>query len=142
MRPEPRRLQMVLALSAAVSLCVVGCAKKDVILELSGSIIYEKPRLTRISYDVRDSRPDGAFAVQVEMAGDPGLTATFDITPGIAVHHPMREVQPGVYRGEFSFPPDVVGGPFTVIGRLEHEQAGEVVLRDPALLTISIIDRR
>jgi hypothetical protein len=33
-----------------------------------------------------------------------------------------------------------VGGPFTVFGRVAHEKAGEVVLRDPLPITITLLE--
>jgi hypothetical protein len=62
--------------------------------------------------------------------------ASFDIYPGFAERYPMQETSGGNYSGEFRFPPDEAGGTFSITGRLEHAEAGEVVLRDPDPLTI------
>lgn len=133
----------LLVLAVASLLAAAGCAGRSYTLELSGTIIHDKPRIRSFSYELADLRGEGgALSVSAELRGDQGLEATFDITPDIADHQPMREVEAGVYRGEFAFPPGVTGGPFTVTGRLEHEQAGQVILRDPRLLTIPILDRQ
>jgi hypothetical protein len=101
--------------------------------------MYEKPRIADISFKVSDTRrAGGTVVVDVSLLGDPGLAASFDISPGIAEGEPMQETAEGTYAGRFAFPPDLVGGPFAVIGRLRHEQAGEVVLRDETPLSISL----
>ena len=119
---------------------LAGCASREVVLELQGSLLYEKPRIERVSYSVADARRDGGTVVViVRVVGDPGLDASFDISPEIADHSPMTETNPGSYQGEFSFPPDRTGGPFTVVGRLWHQDAGEVTSKDPQTLSISLI---
>lgn len=110
------------------------------VLELYGTIMYERPRITDISHALTDARLEGGAAVvRITMLGDPGLRASFDISPGIAAGEPMKEIEDGRYAGEFSFPPDIVGGPYTVIGRLRHADAGETVRRDPNALTIPLL---
>jgi hypothetical protein len=123
-------------------LIVAGCARNQMLLDLRGSVMYEKPKIQAIAYTVADDRPDqGKFAVSVSMTGDPGLVATFDIAPGIADRQPMKEVADGKYEGTFTFAPDVFGGPYWITGRLWHEKAGEHLLRDPAPLMITVPSR-
>jgi hypothetical protein len=118
----------------------VACAKRDVTMDVQGAVMYEKPQIEEISHEVADSRREGGTVmVTVRLTGDPGLAASFDIRPNIADHEPLRETEEGSYVGSFSFSPDAVGGPFTIIGRLWHDKAGEIVLRDPNPLTISLI---
>ena len=118
-----------------------GCAGKAKTLQLSASIMYEKPAITEISHTVKDGRPDGdTMVVSVTLIGDPSLVGTFDISPGIAEGVPLREVEGGRYVGEYRFPSEALGGPYTVVGSLEHERAGRVMLRDPHPITISIFD--
>jgi starvation-inducible outer membrane lipoprotein len=121
-------------------LFLTACASKEVVLELRGSIIYERPQISAISHSVADERREGGtVVVTVSVHGDPGLTATFDISPGIVDGRPMTETAPGHYSGQFSFPTDLTGGPFTIIGRLQHEEAGEVTKKDPDPVTISLV---
>lgn len=118
-----------------------GCAVKAKTLQLNAAILYEKPAISDVSHAVEDSRPDGGTTVvTVAMVGDPGLNGTFDISPGIAERVPLREVEGGRYEGEYRLPRETLGGPYTVIGRLEHERAGGVTQRDPHPITISIYD--
>jgi hypothetical protein len=129
-----------ICLLAALGLGAGACGGKRVVLELNASIQYEKPVITSVSHDLTDSRREGGtVAVSVTVYGDPGLEASFDITPGIVNQQPMREVADGRYVGQYAFSPDAVGGPFTIIGRLRHEEAGEVVLRDPDSVSISLL---
>ena len=127
----------------AIGLCALvltGCASRQIMLELQGSVIYEKPRITAISHSVDDGRAEGGtVVVGVRVTGDPGLAATFDISPGIVDGRSMTESAAGHYSGQFSFPPDLTGGPYSIIGRLRHEEAGEVTLRDPEQVTISLV---
>lgn len=124
---------------ALAVIATAGCASKDLVLELQGSVMYEKPRIAEVSYTVADARRDGGtVTIEVRMNGDPGLAASFDISPGIAEFQAMTEVQAGEYAGEYSFPRDFAGGPYTIIGRLRHDRAGEVTLKDPDPLTISL----
>lgn len=118
----------------------VGCAARDVELELQGAVLYEKPRIERVSYSVADARREGGtVVVTVRVIGDPGLAATFDISPEIVDRAPMTEVADGSYEGTFSFPPTRIGGPFTIVGRLAHDRAGEVTSIDPQPLSIALI---
>jgi len=64
--------------------------------------------------------------------------ASFDISPGIAERQQMTEKTAGHYEAEFVFPKNTVGGPFSVFGRVAHEKAGEVVLRDAQPITITL----
>ena len=118
-----------------------GCARRDMVVEIHGAIMYDKPEIRAVSHILEDRRPMGGVAVTVRLQGDPGLEATFDISPEIVDRVPMQEVEAGTYAGRFAFPADPVGGPYTVLGRLQHEDAGEVVQRDPDPITISLIDR-
>ena len=43
----------------------------------------------------------------------------------IAAREPMTETEEGIYVGVFSLPADMFGGPYTITGRLEHDDAGE-----------------
>jgi len=123
-------------------LIVAGCARNQMLLDVRGTVMYEKPKIQAIAYTVADLRTDrGEFVVSVSMTGDPGLVATFDIAPGIADRQPMKEVEDGKYEGKFSFAPDVFGGPYWITGRVWHQKAGEHLLRDPAPLMITVPSR-
>lgn len=130
-------------LSAALPLLVLaGCAGKEMTVEIHGAVMYEKPQIARVSHTVADQRAGGGgLVVTITVLGDPGLRATFDISPEIAARVPLEEIEAGRYEGRFSFPNDQTGGPFTIIGRLLHERAGEVTLRDPDPITITLLDR-
>jgi len=132
-------------LAAAVLMVVAlaGCAGKEMVVDLYGSVIYEKPEIREVSHTLADTRQqDGVAVVRVSILGDPGLVASFDIYPGITERYPMQETSGGEYTGEFRFPADEAGGSFTITGRLEHAEAGEVVQRDPDPLTVSRVNRR
>ena len=104
-----------IALILAVFL--TGCASRELILDVHGAILYEKPEVRGIAYEVADGRREGGqLVVTVRLDGDPGLDASFDITPGVATAEAMREIEDGAYVGRFAFPRDVVGGPFTIPG--------------------------
>ena len=117
---------------------MAGCARRELVIDLYGSIVYEKPEILRVSHEMTDNRREGGtVVVRVTIVGDPGLTASFDIYPGVVDHHPMTETsEGGHYVGEFSFPRDSLGGAFIATGRLAHAEAGDVTLRDPAPLTV------
>jgi hypothetical protein len=117
-----------------------GCAGRGARLDLQGTVLYEKPEIEAISYSVEDDRRSGgAVVVTVSVSGDAGLEGSFDIAPGIVDREQMREIAAGRYEGRFAFPAGVIGGPYTVIGRLQHDKAGEIVLRDPDPLTITLM---
>lgn len=117
-----------------------GCAKREMVVELSGTVMYEKPQIQSVSHTLTDARQEGgSVTVTIAMFGDQGLQASFDIAPGIANRVPMTETTAGSYAGEFTFPPETVGGPFTILGRVFHGKAGEVVLRDPESVTIPLL---
>jgi hypothetical protein len=119
---------------------ISGCAKREMVVELSGTVMYEKPQIQSVSHTLTDERAEGGpVVVKIALLGDPGLQASFDIAPGIANRVAMAETTAGSYSGEFTFPPETVGGPFTILGRLFHEKAGEVVLRDPESITIPLL---
>jgi len=118
---------------------LAACASTQSVLELHGTIMYDRPEIKSLSYALTDSREQGGAAVvKVALMGDPGLSASFDITPGIVDRKPMKETSAGHYEGEFPFPIDLVGGPYTVMGRLRHEAAGEITRPDPNPLTIPL----
>ena len=120
-------------------IAAVGCTRRPMRLELHASIMYEKPRVSEISYQVIDSRGDGGnVVVEVQLQGDAGLEASFDISPGITERESMTEAAAGRYVGRFVFPSTVVGGPYTITGRLRHDEAGEVILKDSTSLTIPL----
>lgn len=132
---------IVVGVALAASLISAACARKKLVMELSGSVMYEKPRIEQISHTLSDARSeDGIVSVRIVMLGDPGLKASFDISPGIADHQPMTESPAGRYVAEFAFPGNIEGGPFTIFGRVWHEKAGEVILRDSQPITITIIE--
>jgi hypothetical protein len=110
-------------------------------MELSGSVMYDKPKIISVTHTLADARSEGGVvSVRIVMVGDPGLKATFDISPGIAQREPMTESAEGSYVGRFDFPKSTVGGPFTIFGRVAHEKAGEVVLRDVQPITITVFE--
>jgi len=120
-----------------------GCAGKKMTLEVSGKVMYEKPGIESVSYTVTDQRPDGgAYLVEITMIGDLGLAASFDITPDMADRQPMGEEPDGTYSASFAFPEGVVGGPYTLTGRLSHPGAGDVVRTAPGSLTVPLPSRR
>jgi hypothetical protein len=140
MRHGRQSLLLVLPV-LALSLGAGACARQHLVVEVSGSVMYEKPRILKVSHLLRDARETGgAVSVQVTLVGDPGLRASFDITPEVADRRPMREAEPGTYRAEMSLPPTLFGGPFTVTGRLEHPDAGEVTQVDPEPINISLVE--
>lgn len=136
------RTRTSIGAAGGLILCTLtACAHNQMLLEMSAAVVYDKPQIESVSHELEDSRSTGGAAVvKVTMAGDPGLEASFDIYPEIAENLPLKEIARGSYTGEFSFPSSVVGGPFTVIVRLRHEEAGEVVWRDPNLITIPLGD--
>ena len=130
------------ALAGAALLVLAGCGGSKHVLELHGAVMYDKPEIISVSHVLTDRREQGGAAVvRVTLQGDPGLVATFDISPDIAKLEPMTETGEGTYAGDFSLPPSVFGGPYTIVGRLKHEDAGEMVRRDPEPLTITLLDR-
>ena len=128
----------ILLLALSISLVSPGCAKRH-ILEVSSTVMYDRPRIAKVAHELADLREEsGSVVAKVEVIGDPGLEASFDIYPGIVERYPMNESSPGHYLGEFRFPDDLTGGPYTLIARLRHETAGETVWRDPNLMTIPL----
>lgn len=127
-----------LAILVAIPL-FAGCASREMVLEMQGSILYEKPAIASIQHTVSDARRDGGHVVvSVQMTADPGLQASFDILPGVVVRQDLRENSAGEYEGAFAIPRDLIGGPYTIIGRVRHDAAGEVTAKDPISLTISL----
>lgn len=125
-------------IAGLLAMCLLAsCARNPMILRVSGTIMYDKPKIEQVSHDLEDAREEGGAAVlKVSMVGDPGLKASFDIYPGVVEGRPMSEIAEGSYSGEFSLPEEVVGGPFTVVVRLRDEVAGETVWRDSKLIII------
>ena len=131
-----------LACACALLAVAHGCARDRMVLELRSTVLYEKPRIRQISHTLSDARADGGrITIQVQMLGDQGLKASFDIGPGVVSQHPMAEAEAGRYVGEFLLPQEVSGGPYSIVGRLRHEKAGEVIMRDSETLTIPLLDR-
>lgn len=130
-----------LLIGALALLLPAGCASRDMVVEIHGAVMYDKPEIEAVSHVLEDRRPAGGVVVLVTLQGDPGLAATFDISPDIVDRVSMQEVEAGTYTGRFAFPANPGGGPYTVLGRLRHEDAGEVVLRDQEPITISLTDR-
>ena len=123
-------------------LVVAGCARNQMLLDLRGTVMYEKPQIRQISHAVADSDAEpGMVVVAITMLGDPGLAATFDISPGVTERQAMKEVEDGRYEGKFSFARDIFGGPYWVTGHLRHDVAGEHVLRDPTPVMIAVPSR-
>lgn len=116
---------------------LAGCARNAAVLELHPAVVYEKPKIARISHSVLDQRTEGGAAVvTVEMDADPGLQASFDIYPDVAERIGMEEIESGRYVGRMTMPPDRAGNTYTITGRVRHEKAGESVIRDPEPLII------
>lgn len=131
-------MAVILAAMTLVS-CAGAASDKKMLLELRAAIVYERPGIVSVEHTLEDRRREGGdVVVRVTLRGDPGLAAEFDITPDVAERQPMEEREPGAYAGEFRFPATRTGGPFTVIGRLRHDAAGEVVLRDPRALIVTL----
>jgi hypothetical protein len=129
-------------LCVAFLLIVTGCARGGLVMDLSGGVMYEKPHIEDVTHSLTDGRTEGGPVVlNIVMHADPGLRASFDISPGIASREPLKETTSGIYEGTFSFNETTVGGPYSLFGRVSHEKAGEVVLRDPRPITITILDR-
>ena len=138
-----KRIGTGLLLGIGLLLTLTGCARKDLTLEISGKVMYEKPRIASVSYTASDQRPEGgAYLVDITLVGDPGLAATFDITPELADGLPLVEGPDGTYSARFASPAGVVGGPYTVTGRLSHPEAGDVVRQDSTSLTVPLPSRR
>jgi hypothetical protein len=116
-----------------------GCASREMVLELQGSVLYDKPSILSVTHSIEDRRGDGGtVVVTVRVKADPGLDASFDISPGIVERHALSESSAGAYEGAFALPRDLVGGPFTIIARARHAEAGEVTAKDPVPLTIAL----
>ena len=133
-KTAPRWLPIVIGLATLAS-----CASREMVLEVQGSILHDKPGISSVTHSVADGRQDGGtVVVSVRMLADPGLTASFDISPGIVERKDLPETSAGEYEAEFALPVDLVGGPFTIIARVRHAEAGEVTAKDPVPLTISL----
>ena len=136
---KTRRIRMMLlgAVLLAGSALLVSFAFRDAI------VFFFSP--TELLAEQR--RPDqllrvGGLVVTGSLVRGESETATFDITPEMADRQPMREGPDGTYSARYAFPAGVVGGPYTVTGRLSHSDAGDVVRQDPASLTVPLPSRR
>jgi hypothetical protein len=132
---------IVLLAALALAASAQGCATRKVLIEVSGAVLYEKPKIERVTHQLVDRRAAGGRAVlEIAMWGDPGLAASFDILPGVAERAPMKESADGAYSGAFAFEEDTLGGPYTLIVRLRHDAAGEATWRETELITIPLQD--
>lgn len=139
MKTQPRINRAGAWWIAAIAL-LAACSQRQLVLELQTSVLYEKPSIASVSHVAIDSRNvGGGFELSLTMEGDPGLEASFDISPGIVDRQAMVEVGPGRYEARFEFPAGTIGGPYTVVGRLAHPEAGEVTRRDPESLSIGLV---
>lgn len=139
MRFARRRAPLIPVL--VVLLAGVACARQRFMVEVSGTVMYEKPRILKVSHTIQDLRATGGpVSVRVTLQGDPGLRASFDITPDVADRLPMRETAPGTYSAEFALPETLFGGPYTVTGRLEHPDAGEATQADPDAIAVGLLE--
>lgn len=139
-------------LGLVVSMPALGCAgRKSAELEINREVRYDRPELRTVTSKWTDAQDPRPLRLQVEIAGDSGLAATFDIQ-GVADHQEMQETtRPGVYRGGFVFSDDQTGS-FPIVGRLSHPQAGEVTrpsapvtrepLFKPAATTAAVCDEQ
>lgn len=120
-----------------------GCAHTAASLEISGAVVYDKPRIVSITHELEDARETGGgVTARIIVVGDPGLVATFDVTPDLAQNAPLVEVADGRYEATFDFPAETLGGPFTIVGHLKHELAGSATVRDETSITIPLPPRK
>ena len=87
-----------LLLGLLTLLLPVGCARRDMVVEIHGAIMYDKPEIRAVSHVLEDRRPVGGVAVTVTRQGDPGLEATFDISPEIVDRVPGEWIAPFVHQ--------------------------------------------
>lgn len=136
---ERRWTGLLAAALVVLAVAGAGCARRSAVLELQAVVLYDKPVIRAIEHSIDDRRGGGgAVEVRVVLEGDPGLAASFDISPGVARQVALEERTPGRYVGSFVFPFDALGGPYTVLGRLSHARAGEVVAQDPTPIFIEL----
>ncbi len=108
-----------------------------------GQIVLPAPTLTppatavRISFFTHsaDEPVRAGQTITVTLRGTPGATATFDIF-GVVTGVPMREIEPGVYRGGYVVRPgdNVVGAAVFGHLRLGNQQAPIVQAGDPVTI--------
>jgi hypothetical protein len=141
MRRQNHRVLLLLLPALIPALSGASCARQHLMVEVSGAVMHEKPRILKVAHVLRDLRANGGgLSVRVTLVGDPGLVASFDIAPDVADRRPMRETSPGTYTADFDWPATLFGGPFTVIGRLAHREAGEITLAAPEAIAIGLAD--
>ena len=123
MRVSTRAASLVLA--AALIAPFLGCAgKSKVQLEMTRETVLISPEIESVTLDPagRVDTREAARTIRVTVAGDPGLTATFDVE-GRATGQPMQETQPGVYTGSFTVPKGE-SSEIQVVGHLVDPESG------------------
>ena len=114
----------VWVLSAAMVLVAVGCAKREVKLELTRETQVVEPGIGQVSISPsgRVDTREGAATITVALTGDPGLQGSFDVG-GLVRDQPLEEVSPGNYRGQFRLPQGATGQ-YPITARLVHPPSG------------------
>lgn len=136
-----RRGRLVALLLAATALATVpGCARRALLLELHASVLHDKPRLEAVRYELDDARrAGGGLVLAVTLEGDPGLAASVDVGPDVLTRAPLSETEPGRYAARIELPDGLVGGPYSVVGRVRHPRAGEAVRSAPRPFTVPFV---
>ena len=86
----PHRARLLIG--TLVLLLPAGCASRDMVVEIHGAVMYDKPEIQAVSHVLEDRRPGGGVVVTVTLEGHPGLAAPFDITPDIVDRVSLQEV--------------------------------------------------